>query len=165
MINRRAAVGLLLGGLAGIAAARAANPSPAFLRLDSGAFARLVEKRRSQPFLLVLWSVTCGPCREEFALLREMRSRYPRMPLVLISTDDISDEDVAARAFNDYGMVGEESWIFAGDAQRLRYEIDPEWYGELPRAYFYAANHARVGISGSLAPEQIEGWVRATGSG
>ncbi len=165
MFKRRTVAGMLLGSIAGMAFAAAANPSPAFLRLESGAFGRLVESRRNQPFLLVLWSVTCGPCREEFELLREMRGRYPRMPLVLISTDDLSDEGVAARAFAAFEMEGEESWIFADDAQMLRYEIDPDWYGELPRAYFYGADHSRVGISGRLEPEQIAAWIRATGSG
>ena len=118
--------------------------------------------RREQPFLLVLWSITCGPCRDEFALLREMRTRYPRLPLVLISTDDVSDEAMAATALRDFAMDGEESWIFADDAQKLRFEIDPGWYGELPRAYFYDASHRREGVSGSLTRERIESWLAST---
>ncbi|MBL8200090.1 MAG: TlpA family protein disulfide reductase [Chromatiales bacterium] len=157
MITRRLAIGGLLAALAGNARAAA----PAFRPLQSGSFDGLVAARRNQPFLLVLWSITCGPCRDEFALLREMRKRYPQLPLVLISTDDLSDEAMAAKALQDFAMAGEENWLFADDAQKLRYEIDPGWYGELPRAYFYAASHSREGISGALARERIEAWIRA----
>ena len=93
-----------------------------------------------------------------------MRTRHLHLPLVLISTDDRSDEAMAAMALRDFAMDGEESWIFADDAQKLRYEIDPGWYGELPRAYFYDASHHREGVSGSLARERIEAWLGSQGS-
>lgn len=159
MISRRVAIGGILLALA----ANARGAEPAFRPLQSGSFAGLVAARRNQPFLLVLWSITCGPCRDEFALLREMRERHPGLPLVLISTDDVSDEAMAASALQDFAMDGEESWIFADDAQKLRFEIDPDWYGELPRAYFYDASHRREGVSGSLARQRIEDWIRAEG--
>ncbi len=159
MITRRTATCGLLALLGAPAGA-----STAFRPLRGGSFASLVATRRDQPFLLILWSITCGPCRDEFALLREMRARHPGLPLVLISTDDVSDELVATRALQDFAMADEESWIFADDAQKLRYEIDPDWYGELPRAYFYDAGHRRAGVSGSLTREQIEAWL-ATSAG
>jgi hypothetical protein len=159
VLTRRATIGGIFAALAGNA--RAAQS--AFRRLYSGSFAALLAARRNQPFLLVLWSITCRPCRDEFALFREMRRSYPSLPLVLISTDDSSDEAVAATALHDFDMEGEESWIFADDAQKLRYEIDPGWYGELPRAYFYDAMHRREGVSGSLPRERLESWLAGLG--
>lgn len=164
MITRRDAICGLFAVAAGAASAAPAAAT-GFRPLEGGSFAGLVAARQDQPFLLILWSITCAPCRDEFALLREMRARYPRLPLVLISTDDVSDAALAATALQDFAMDGEESWIFADDAQKLRFEIDPDWYGELPRAYFYAASHRREGISGSLARQRIEAWVRAEALG
>lgn len=161
VLTRRDAICGILGVAAGTASAAGARATPAFRPLQAGSFAALVAARREQPFLLVLWSITCGPCRDEFALLREMRAHHPRLPLVLISTDDATDEALAATALKDFAMDGEESWIFADDAQKLRFEIDPGWYGELPRAYFYDASHRREGVSGSLARTRIESWIRA----
>lgn len=158
MITRRIATCGLLALAAG-----AAGASSAFRPLRSGSFPRLVAARRGEPFLLVLWSITCAPCREEFELLGEMRDHHPGLPLVLISTDDIGDEPTVADALTRFGMAGEESWIFADDAQKLRYEIDPGWYGELPRAYFYAPGHQREGVSGRLSRERIERWLELTG--
>ncbi|MEZ5565690.1 MAG: TlpA family protein disulfide reductase [Gammaproteobacteria bacterium] len=173
MITRRTItcglLALVAGGAAATTAPADSAPAPThatqavpFRSLQSGSFAELVSARSNQPFLLILWSITCGPCRDEFTLLREVRASYPQLPLVLISTDDINDRDVAATALGNFGMTGEESWIFADDAQRLRYEIDPAWYGELPRAYFYDADHQRKGVSGKLSREQIETWLANT---
>lgn len=155
MINRRVAIGGIFGTLAAVGWAE----PPTFRPLQAGAFATLVAARRGQPFLLVLWSITCGPCRDEFALLREMRNDHPIMPLVLISTDDVNDEAMAATALQGFAMRNEESWIFADDAQKLRFEIDPDWYGELPRSYFYNPNHSREGVSGRLDRARIERWI------
>lgn len=159
-ISRRIAVlALLLAGLAGTA--WPAKPSMRVLR--DGSFAALLAARREQPFMLVMWSVTCVPCRDEFELLRELRTRYPRLPLVLIATDDVAEEAMAARMIERYGLADEESWIFADDAQKLRYQIDPGWYGELPRTYFYDSAHRRDGVSGSLTRQQIVSWLREQG--
>lgn len=163
MITRRAAIGGLLALPVGALQAGALKASSAFRRLESGSFGSLVAARSGQPFLLVLWSITCPPCREEFGLLAQIRDRLPGLPLVLVSTDDVSDEVAASAALKDFRMDREESWIFADDAQKLRYEIDPDWYGELPRAYFYDASHQRAGVSGRLSRERIEIWLDASG--
>lgn len=128
-----------------------------------GSFAAILSQRQGQPFVLVMWSITCIPCRKEFELLRILRADYPRLPLVFVSTDDLADAGMASNMLVHYGLEREESWMFDGDAERLRYEIDPAWYGELPRTYFYDAAHAREGVSGSLTRERIETWVRAMG--
>jgi hypothetical protein len=141
-----------------IGAAWAAPPQP----FVPGSFEELVAARKNTPFLLVLWSITCAPCREEFTTLAAVRRDYPALPLVLICTDDIAEADTATRVLQPHGLDDVESWMFAdNNAQRLRYEIDPAWYGEMPRAYLYDTLHRREGISGSLARGRIEEWLRA----
>jgi len=130
----------------------------------SGSMAEMLEARRSQPFLLVLWSVTCAPCREEFAMLRDLRAGLPDLPLVLVSTDDIGDAATARNVLAGYGLENAESWIFSDShAQRLRYEIDPEWYGEMPRSYWYDGAHRREAVSGKLERARVEGWLERAG--
>jgi hypothetical protein len=41
------------------------------------------------------------------------------------------------------------------NSDKLRFEIDPKWYGELPRTYFFNAAHQRVGMSGVLSKKEI----------
>lgn len=106
-------------------------------------------------------SITCIPCRKEFELLQNLRADYSRLPLVFVATDDLADAGMADNMLAHFGLGGGESWVFDGDAERLRYEIDPGWYGELPRTYFFDAAHAREGVSGSLTCERFETWIHA----
>jgi thiol-disulfide isomerase/thioredoxin len=155
-MSRRFAVLLSVALISSAALAGAGDFRP----LRSGSFADLVAARQGQPFLLVLWSVTCAPCRQEFELLADVKKTHPGLKLLLISTDDIADRRLAGEVLGRYGLEHEPSWMFADpDAQRLRYEIDPAWYGEMPRAYFYDANHRRQAVSGSLKRAQVEDWL------
>lgn len=127
----------------------------------AGSYAQVLAEHSQKPFLLVLWSVTCVPCREEFEMLRDLRKTSPQMTLVLVSTDDVADRAMAAKMLERYGLGREESWIFAdGNAAKLRFEIDPSWYGEMPRSYFYDAAHRREAVSGTLERTQVESWLK-----
>lgn len=129
--------------------------------LKSGSFAEMLAVRQGQPFMLVMWSAACEPCRRQFGLLRDLAQAKPRVPLVLVSTDDPTLEKSAVQALSQYGLEHEDVWIFAEpDAAKLRREIDPAWDGKLPRAYLYDASHARQVVSGPLERGRIDGWTR-----
>jgi thiol-disulfide isomerase/thioredoxin len=154
-VNRRTV--FLLAALMSLSARAADAPTRAF---RPGSFAGLLEARRGEPFLLVLWSLACPPCLREFEMLGQLRKVHPRFPLVLIATDDIADSEPVMEVLRRYGLELEEAWIFADqDAARLRYEIDPGWHGDMPRAYFYQPNHDREAVSGSLERARVEAWV------
>jgi hypothetical protein len=126
-----------------------------------GSLSEIIGDRQGQPFLLILRSVDCPPCRKELDLLAQTRRAHPELDLVLIATDDITSYAQEVHAIlKKHGLGDAESWIFADpNAQRLRYEIDPKWYGELPRGYFYDAAHHRLGVSGALKPEHLSAWL------
>ena len=44
--------------------------------------------------------------------------------------------------------------------ERLRYTIDPDWFGALPRSYFYDERGNRKGVSGLLSKEKIYSGLR-----
>ncbi len=125
---------------------------------------RFTAARAGQPFLLVLWSADCPPCIKELAHLRQVRDEAPAMELVLIATDAPEAAAEVKRTLQRFGLEDADNWIFAsGFAERLRHRIDPNWYGELPRAYFYDAQHRRVGRSGMLMVEQLQAWAASVG--
>lgn len=112
--------------------------------------------------MVVLWSIDCPSCLRELGLIKEIRQKYTNPDFVLISTDDISLQSDIRQVLESQGLEGIESWAFAdANAQRLRYEIDPKWYGEIPRTYFYDAQHNRAGYSGELTEQHIEAWLTA----
>jgi hypothetical protein len=150
--------------------AKDAQANPADAPAQPSAFGlndlRAIEERHhGRPFLAVLWSLDCAPCRSELELLGELRRTHPELDLVLISTDPGSTEAATLEILSSHGLAAVESWAFAdANAERLRFSIDPEWFGELPRAYFYDGNGSRRGVSGALSQETVVDWLRASGA-
>ncbi len=144
---------LLLLLLPGLAAAE-------FRPFTSGSLKEITTARTGRPFLLVLWSVDCPPCLKE---LKEIGQLYPQFPpdgLVLISTDSADYADEAQKILNRYGLADAESWRFTdGFPERMRYQIDPNWYGELPRTYIYNSQHQRIGRSGILGQRILQQFI------
>lgn len=123
---------------------------------DTSTFATIKAGYAGKPFLVSLWSIDCPPCLVELDLLGKLVAANPDFPLVLVSTDPIDKQEESRFLLEDYGLSEIKSWIFA-DAfvERLRYTIDPQWYGELPRSYFYAQSHEFTAHSGTLNQELL----------
>ncbi|MCW8945296.1 MAG: redoxin domain-containing protein [Sedimenticola sp.] len=129
----------------------------------SGSMEQITTSRKGEPFLLVLWSIDCPPCMKELHQLGEMRSRFSQRNLVLVSTDDQMNPDSVWKIIADNHLDQFENRIFSDDfTERLRYQIDPDWFGELPRAYFYSADHRRLAQSGVLSEAVLERWFKAS---
>jgi len=122
----------------------------------TSSFAELKNELSGQPFVVSLWSVDCLPCRVELEMLGELKKQDPSFPLLLISTDSIEKREEALYILEEYALDAIDSWMFA-DAfiERLRFSIDPSWYGELPRSYFYARDHSFTAHSGILTREKL----------
>lgn len=77
--------------------------------------------------------------------------------MIMLATDDLSAMDQIQQILEKNQLSAIENWVFADEnTQKLRFEIDPKWYGELPRTYFLDAAHQRTGVSGVLSKEDYE---------
>ncbi|HEX7026121.1 MAG TPA: TlpA disulfide reductase family protein [Gammaproteobacteria bacterium] len=134
---------------------------PAKLQPFTADSLQMIEKsRKGQPFFIVLWALDCPPCRKELALLGQFHRRDESLPLVLISTDDANQSREVMAVLEKYALAGVDNWIFADSyMERLRYVIDPHWYGELPRSYFYDRDHTRKAFSGILKEQELKDWL------
>jgi hypothetical protein len=122
---------------------------------------QIEHKYAGESFLLIMWEINCPPCREELGLLQTLRKTHPDINLVLIATDDISLQHEVNKILQSYGLQDIDTWMFADlNVERLRYSVDPEWFGELPRNYFYDVDSSRVGFSGKLTEEIMEEWLK-----
>jgi peroxiredoxin len=137
--------------------------------LQRGSYARLIKAHTGKPFVVALWSVSCTHCGKDLEIFSRLLRQHPQFQLVLISTDDVQQQDEIARSLLRYdlptaataGSGQAESWVFADSyTERLRYEIDPQWYGELPRTYFYDAKGNKRGVSGVLDEREVTDWLR-----
>lgn len=155
---RRAAMAIALC-LAAIATQAEGAAPKSFV---AGSMKQIVEARQGKPFILGLWSLTCAHCREELSLLAKFMKNHPGVEVVLISTDTPEDAEEVAATLRQHGLDLAESWVFADPfAERLRFEIDRKWRGELPRTYLFDAARNAAAFSGKLDPQQLESWVQA----
>lgn len=123
---------------------------------------KVVQVYSGQSWLLVLWSIDCAPCRGELELLGRLRKEKADFNLVLITIDSIATKSDIAIFLQDSHLTGVENWAFSNiNTQRLRHAIDPEWFGELPRAYFYRADGSRQGVSGKLSESELNRWLQS----
>ncbi len=133
-----------------------------FKAFTADSFEEIKSRFQGQEFLLGLWSVDCPPCMVEMEFMAELIKLNPDIPYVLVSTDPIDQREYSAEYLEDVGLAGRESWMFADSfIERLRFSIDPNWYGELPRSYFFDSNHAMKSHSGIVSEELLQEWFSA----
>lgn len=128
----------------------------------AGSLAKIVAQRQGKPFVLAFWSVNCAHCPLELKALGEIRKRNPKIDIVLVAADTPDEAPLTAQLATKYGLGKVEQWVFADEMQeRLRFEIDQRWHGELPRTYFYDREHRIEVVSGVVPKPQLLGWVKA----
>jgi thiol-disulfide isomerase/thioredoxin len=131
-----------------------------------GSWQELIAAHAGKPLLVHFWSLTCAPCLAEMPQWTKLRRDNPGMALVLVATD--APEQAARQqtflARNGLGDV--EQWTFA-DAftERLRFEVDRRWRGELPMTRMVGRDGSVEAFTGSMDAAVLAGWlVRQGGS-
>jgi len=115
----------------------------------SGSFSQILEQRQQKSFVLILWSLDCPSCYKELEMLGKLTQQHSDLDIVLVSTDIDATQDELQIVLKRYHLNNIESWVFSGDSdERLRFEIDRNWYGELPRSYFFKLSEKKQVVSG-----------------
>ncbi|MFU8789415.1 MAG: TlpA family protein disulfide reductase [Methylobacter sp.] len=123
----------------------------------AGSYQQILASNAGRPFVLVIWSVNCPSCLKEMALLERLHQDKPELKMILLAADEPSEAEQIQQILAKNQLSGIESWAYADEnIQRLQFEIDPAWYGELPRTYFFNKAHQRTGVSGVLTKEDYE---------
>jgi thiol-disulfide isomerase/thioredoxin len=103
---------------------------------------------RERPLLVNFWATWCGPCREEFPDLVEIRGQYgpDTLDFVLVSLDDPSDIGKAVPEFlAEARATAFPSYLLnADDSDAAINLVDPTWSGELPATFLYDRSGALV---------------------
>jgi hypothetical protein len=134
---------------------------PQFVKsFNPGSYQQILRENANQAFVLAIWSVDCPSCIKDMTVLSQIRQHHPDLKIIMLSTDEPANTSEAKNILARHQLDGLENWIFGSDdAQKLRYEIDPSWYGELPRTYFFTSAHSRTGTSGALKIEEFEAQI------
>jgi len=128
----------------------------------AGSLAKIVADRQGRPFVLAFWSVSCVHCPKELKALGEIRKDNPKLDVVLVAADTPEEAPLGAELAASYGLGKVEQWVFADEMEeRLRFEIDHAWHGELPRTQFYDRAHRMESVAGIVPRQRLLAWVKA----
>ncbi|WP_128925986.1 TlpA family protein disulfide reductase [Bradyrhizobium guangxiense] len=157
-MRRRLAVILGLGVL--IASASALGAPPGLKPFERGTWRSVLKGHEGRPTLVHFWGVTCGPCKVELPLLGRFAKDHPDIDVVTISADLVPNLPAATQSMLDKaGLSSTENFVFNdGFAERLRFEIDPTWQGEIPRTMLISPEGTITTIEGSAEIADLEKW-------
>ena len=113
-----------------------------------------------QPAIVHVWGVTCAPCIEELPRWVRFADRHPTAQIVFLHVDSAPLQKVEA-SLRRAGYSKGQSWVLHGIAdERLRYRIDPNWGGELPRTLLLGADgKIQERFSGSADFAALDRWL------
>ncbi len=144
---------ILLSALSAQVQAEQANLKP----FTSGSYQQILSSNANKPFMLSVWSITCSSCLKDMELLNRIHKKRPELKMIMLAANDISETGQIQAILEKSQLSGIENWVYADEnIQKLQFEIDPKWYGELPRTYFFDKTHQREGISGVLSEADYE---------
>ncbi len=143
-----------------IASATMLGASPALKPFERGSWQRVLQSHTGRPTLVHFWGVTCGPCKVELPLLGQFAKDHPEVDVVTISADLVPNLPAAVQAMLDKaGLSSAENFVFGdGFVERLRYEVDPAWQGDIPRTMLISRDGTTTTIEGSAEIADLEKW-------
>jgi len=124
-------------------------------------FEQVKQDKLAQKWLVLLWSVDCPPCMKELALVQKLQQKQKNLAVVMINTDtEESSEQERDDIIKHFNLVNLKSFHFTqGQEAQQRYQVDPQWFGELPRSYFIDEQGKFHGKSGLIAEELLTQWL------
>jgi len=119
-------------------------------------FEQIVNAKNQQDHLVILWSFDCPPCIKELQKISDLHQQYPEYQLTLINTDSIDEQGRVKKILKQYNLAGLDNWGFANtDEEKLRFDIDPRWFGDLPRSYFFPLEGKVKRLRGALTSAEL----------
>lgn len=120
---------------------------------------QIMQTHEGKPFVLAFWSLDCRYCNEEFALFKQELEANKHLIIELVTTDNIEDSAAIVHRLEGAGLQNNMGWAFAENANKLRFHIDKNWYGELPRTYFFNKDGSVNAHSGMVDEQEFRQWV------
>jgi thiol-disulfide isomerase/thioredoxin len=99
-----------------------------------GSWKTLRDMHQGEPIIVHFWGISCGPCLAELPEWAAFKNKRPDLNLVLVDANPFPDDpDSVIEALIKDRLEFAENWIFTDSfEEKLRYEVDPHWHGEMP---------------------------------
>ena len=158
MVERaRCAVASTLCAMAMLAVAPPAGAE--LLPYETGQWHSLLDGGRGKPLLVHFWGFSCPPCIEELPAWADFVRAQPNLNAVFIEVDQVP-EDMTRRALTDARLIDANNRAnVAYFDEYFRYEIDPQWFGELPITLLIDAKGKVRKLRGTADFAAIDRWA------
>jgi thiol-disulfide isomerase/thioredoxin len=137
--------------------AYAAEPRP----FVQGSWQELRRAHDGRPTIVHFWGLTCTPCLVELPEWGRFERSEPKADIVMVAADPVAiDPGDLGAALAKAGFAKIESWRFADPfTERLEYEIDPAWQGELPFTVMLTADGTATTVLGTVDFAALRTWA------
>ncbi len=153
------AVGLIVCALAP-AMARAGDFSP-FAR---GSFADIRKAHAGRPLIVHFWSVSCPACIAELADWAKISREKHDVDFVFVNADAENERGRVESRAEKAGLRQATNFAFADPfVERLYFEVDRNWSGELPFTALIGAEGDARTVIGALTDPQFSAWFGSVG--
>ena len=162
MTKCRTKLWMFICGLWLVFAPVAASGEP--LPFVKGSYAEVLQAQAGQPLIVHIWGLSCGPCLAELPEWGRLAAERPRVKVILINADrsDLQSGKRIDATLAKAGLGAVKSYVFADRFEdRLRFEIDAEWQGELPRTIMISADGKVTTLAGVADMAAVKTWIDA----
>ncbi len=154
VLRSAAAIGVLLALSSGAALAAEFKP------YGRGSFEELRKQHAGRRLVVHFWSVTCPPCLAELPDWAKIASERKSLDIVFVNADPDNDRARAQSRIDKAGLSNLVQYGFADDfVERLYFEADKNWRGELPFTALIGADGSLVTVTGAIDDPLIADWL------
>lgn len=129
-----------------------------------GSFAEIRKAHAGKPLVVHFWSVTCPACIAELGEWAKLARERQNVDIVFVNTDSDKERTRATRRLQTAGLQQAANFSFADPfVERLYFEVDNGWRGELPFTALIGPQGDKVTVIGALSEPEIAAWFEARG--
>lgn len=130
-----------------------------------GSWKALRQGHAGEAMVVHFWGLTCGPCLAELPNWTAHMKKRPDLKLVLVDSSPFGDDPGEVRtALTKAGLIKQENWLFADSfEERLRFEIDPKWRGEMPYTLLIGRDGKVEPVTGVMDFGKLDAWLDGQG--
>jgi len=143
-----------------------ASARPARAELEPyavGQWQSVLAGAQGKPLIVHFWGFSCPPCVEELPAWAGFVRDHPALRTVFIEVDPVP-EDMTRKALADARLLGADNRAnVANFDEYFRYEIDSQWFGELPITLLIDARGRVSKLRGTADFKAISRWAAEGG--
>ena len=133
--------------------------------IDLEGFHKILADHRGSPLVITIWATWCEPCRDEYPMINQIAQQFASQHVTVVGIS--FDQDAEMNLVRHF--LARNQPVFTNYRKKMGHQdefdrgVDPNWPGELPVNFFYAADGKLVARLDGSQPRQVyENAVRAT---